>query len=192
VGTTLAQAGQSARQHKPTQTWVHQVLTNRCVLLFNALQDIVLNLLFVGADTRLKDARGFDVMVEAARGGHSDVIDVLTRGGAKAGISGVLQVRSTFKNPPAVVEVPPICGLLAARWLGLASGQGCKLVCSVCHIICAIPAYPAGISGVLQVMGVTVSCMLRMLGRLHVVGVPCWVVCWARQHTLRTLVGWQH
>jgi hypothetical protein len=53
----------------------------------------VLNLLFVGADTRLKDARGFDVMVEAARGGHGDVIDVLTRGGAKAGISGVLQVR---------------------------------------------------------------------------------------------------
>jgi hypothetical protein len=57
------------------------------------LQDIVLNLLFVGADTRLKDARGFDVMVEAARGGHGDVIDVLTRSGAKAGISGVLQVR---------------------------------------------------------------------------------------------------
>jgi hypothetical protein len=56
------------------------------------LQDIVLNLLFVGADTRLKDARGFDVMVEAARGGHGDVIDMLTRGGAKAGISGVLQV----------------------------------------------------------------------------------------------------
>jgi hypothetical protein len=56
------------------------------------LQDIVLNLLFVAADTRLKDARGFDVMVEAARGGHADVIDVLTRGGAKAGISSVLQV----------------------------------------------------------------------------------------------------
>jgi hypothetical protein len=48
----------------------------------------------VGADTSLKDAQGFDVMIEAARGGHREVIEVLTRSGAKTGISRVLQVRN--------------------------------------------------------------------------------------------------
>lgn len=62
-----------------------------CLYLFVCVQDVVLNLLFVGADTTLKDARGFDVMIEAARGGRTEVLDVLTRSGAKTGISAVLQ-----------------------------------------------------------------------------------------------------
>lgn len=48
----------------------------------------------MGADTSLKDAQGFDVMIEAARGGGREVIEVLTRSGAKTGISRVLQVRN--------------------------------------------------------------------------------------------------
>ncbi len=53
---------------------------------------MVLALLFAGADAKLKDARGFDAVIEAARGGHSEVIGVLARSGARTGISNVLQV----------------------------------------------------------------------------------------------------
>jgi len=52
----------------------------------------VLALLFSGADTSLKDARGFDVMIEAARGNRDDIIQVLRRSGARTGISIMLQV----------------------------------------------------------------------------------------------------
>lgn len=48
--------------------------------------------MFAAADTTLKDARGFDVMIEAARGNREDIIDVLRRSGAKTGISIMLQV----------------------------------------------------------------------------------------------------
>jgi hypothetical protein len=56
------------------------------------LQDVVLALLFSGANTSLKDARGFDVMIEAARGSRDDIIEVLRRSGARTGISIMLQV----------------------------------------------------------------------------------------------------
>jgi hypothetical protein len=56
------------------------------------VQDVVLALLFAGADTSLKDARGFDVMIEGARGSREDIIDVLRRSGARTGISIMLQV----------------------------------------------------------------------------------------------------
>lgn len=52
----------------------------------------MLALLFVGADMSLKDARGFDVMIEAARGGRPDIIEVLKRSGARVGVSLMLQV----------------------------------------------------------------------------------------------------
>lgn len=57
------------------------------------MQDVVLALLFAGADTSPKDARGFDVMIEGARGNREDIIDVLKRSGARTGISIMLQVR---------------------------------------------------------------------------------------------------
>jgi hypothetical protein len=57
-----------------------------------APQDVVLALLFAGADTSPKDARGFDVMIEGARGNREDIIDVLKRSGARTGISIMLQV----------------------------------------------------------------------------------------------------
>jgi hypothetical protein len=56
------------------------------------MQDVVLALLFSGANTSLKDARGFDVMIEAARGSRDDIIEVLRRSGARTGISIMLQV----------------------------------------------------------------------------------------------------
>lgn len=62
-----------------------------------APQDVVLALLFAGADTAPKDARGFDVMIEGARGNREDIIDVLKRSGARTGISIMLQVRVAFK-----------------------------------------------------------------------------------------------
>jgi hypothetical protein len=55
-------------------------------------QDVVLALLFVGAAMGLKDARGFDVMIEAARGGHPDIINLLKRSGGRVGVSPMLQV----------------------------------------------------------------------------------------------------
>lgn len=72
-------------------TWLTTLFL--CCLPFGALlQEVVLALLFAGADTKPKDARGFDVMIEAARGNREDVIDVLKRSGARTGISVVLQV----------------------------------------------------------------------------------------------------
>lgn len=52
----------------------------------------MLALLFVGADLTLRDAAGVDALVEAARGGHGDVLGLLTRSGARTGVSEELQV----------------------------------------------------------------------------------------------------
>lgn len=61
-------------------------------LLSPCMQDIILSLLFNGADPSLKDNQGGTALLAACQAGHVEVIDILKRHGAKLGMESMTEV----------------------------------------------------------------------------------------------------
>lgn len=72
------------------------------------LQEAVISLLLAGAHPALTDIRGYDVMIDAAQGGHQEILNVLRLAGARTNTSKATQVSQHEVMQQATV-IPFIC-----------------------------------------------------------------------------------